>query len=447
MQRMVLFRRFLIVLTAMLLVWRIGATGMSAYYVELLNGGDKAAASKALAWDGSQPVAMLHEAVSLREQDPDAAAELLVRANGANPTDPRPFLGMADLALAQGDESRSEALVATALDLVPADPRVQRRVAGYWISRGDLERAMRHWSLALEAQPGLGRRLFPVLLDLAENPDTRSAFMSLAQSPPSWWVAFFEQVAKKAQDVGTVQALYGFRRASTQTPIMQIERKAYVARMEKEGIIVEAYVHWINGLTDDQRRRLALVFDGGFELEPGNWGFEWQMHSEQSALVDRAKTHGIDGSAALHLLFRNHEKRFDNVSQTLFLGVGAHRLTGRVRTDNLESEGGLKWVARCLGPEVKDLGESDRFLGSNEWREFAFEFDVPASCSLQEIRLVSAGERAYEYKINGDAWFDRLAVRKIAKLTRAPNTELQIPADETGTGADSNPSSEMETTP
>lgn len=432
---MVALRRSLVLTAAALLVWRMATTGMSAHYVERLKGGDEGAAVKALAWNGRQPEALYRQAIASPGQDTETTADLLARAHGENPADPRALIAMSNLAQAQGDQARSEALIETAVKLVPSDPWVQQRAAAYWSSRGDLLRALEHWSLALETDPSTRENLFPIFLKLAEDPRTRPAFKQLAALPPAWWEAFFKEAAAKALDVETVRVLYALRRESSRAPITRAERQAYVARLKKDGITAEAYVHWINGLSREQRSHLALLYDGGFELEPENWGFDWQVRSSLSALVYRGHTYGIDGETALHLLFDNHKGRFKGLSQALFLDPGPYRLAGRVRTDSLETPGGLKWLLRCLLPERKDLGESERFLGSNEWRDFRFEFEVPDSCVLQEIRLVSAGRRAFEYKITGDAWFDRLSIGKIAKLARAPNTELEGAASDTEAAA------------
>lgn len=419
---MLVLRRFLISLVAVILVWRIAAVGMSTHYAELLEEGDEDAASKALIWNGRQPEALLHQARVSSERDPETAADLLAQAYDANPAAPWPLMAMASLV--QGDQARSESLVTTAVNLAPSDPRIHNRAAAYWISRDNLGQAMRHWSLAMEAYPASKRQLFPILLEAAEDPRARSAFKPFAESPPAWWEAFFESVASKVWDLDTVRALYAFRRESSRAPITEPERQAYVARLKKDGIVVEAYIHWINGLTREQRGRLGLIYDGGFELEPSNWGFDWRLRSTPTTIVNRAHTYGVDGHSALHLVFKDHNKGFRGVAQALFLAPGLYRVTGKVRTDRLQTEGGLKWLVRCLQPTAKVLGESDRFLGSNEWEEFAFELEVPASCVLQELLLVSAGTRAFERKTTGEVWFDRLAIRQISKLARATNAEL-----------------------
>ena len=416
---MVILRRSLLLAIAALLVWRISALGLSSYHAEQLAQGQADAAGKALAWSGRQPEALLAQALAIREQDPAAAGVLLARAYAENPADARPLIAMAGVAQAQGDQARADALVKAAAQLTPSDPRIHLQAAGYWASRGDLVSAMQQWSLALQADPQARDKVFPILLALAEDPRARPAFQPFASEPPSWWTPFFAEVAKRALDEETVRLLYAARRESPQAPITEPERQSYVSRLTKHGRITEAYVEWVNGLSRAQRAQLGLLHDGGFELEPTNSGFDWHLRSTPNALVDRAYTFGVDGDKALHVLFKRQVSRFAGVHQPLFLDPGSYRLTGRVRTESLETQGGLKWTLRCLQPEVKDLGESERFLGSNQWRDFGFDFQVPESCRLQEIQLVSAGKRDFEHTMTGGAWFDRLAIRKLPTLTPA----------------------------
>ena len=415
-----MLRRSVLLAIAALILWRVAAVGLSSHYVKELQAGAAETAGKALAWNGRHPDALLANAVALREQDPAAAASLLGRAYAENPADARPLIAAAALAQREGDQARADALVTAAVRLMPSDPRIHKQAGGYWASRGDLDQAMGHWSRALDADPKMRDQLFPILLAVAEDARTRDALKPVATVPPSWWEDFFAEVAKRALDTDPVRLLFALRRESTQAPITEAERKTYVSRLKKDGMISEAYIEWVNGLDRAQRAQLGLIHDGGFELEPTSWGFDWHTRSTPTALVDRARTYGIDGDKALHLLFDRHEKRFGDVYQPIFLDPGLYRLTGRVRTDSLDTQGGLKWTLRCLLPEAKDLGETERFLGSNEWRDFGLEFQVPASCMLQEIRLASAGERPVEHKISGGAWFDRMAIRRLPAPDPAP---------------------------
>jgi len=134
------------------------------------------------------------------------------------------------------------------------------------------------------------------------------------------------------------------------------ERKSYVARLMKEALIAEAYMVWVNSLTRDQRKRLGLLYDGSFEFEPGNWGFDWHLHAPpRDVLIDRVYTYGSDGSKSLHVQFNRYQDHFSGgLYQKLFLDAGTYRLRGRVHTDSLDTQGGSSgsYAACCHGPRI-----------------------------------------------------------------------------------------------
>lgn len=413
----IILRRILLIVVATWLVWRILAVSLATHYAEQLAGDESKAADKALAWDHRQPQALYRRALAVREQDPQTALALLSAAYVQNPASAWPLISAADIALAAGDQERADALVQTAIRLMPADPRIHQQAARYWIERGDLGQALQQWSLTLLADPSRRHQLFALFIALAEDRRTRLAFEPFAVSPPAWWEAFFSEAAKRALRLDSVDTLYHLRREYSPTPITAAERHSYVARLKREGAIPRAYIVWVNGLTREQRQWLGLLYDGGFELEPDNWGFGWHMQTRRGALIERARTYGSDGDKSLHLQFeRDHGRfrggRFQGVFQPLFLDPGTYRLNGRARTDSLQTKGGLQWDLRCLLPQPQRLATSERFLGTNPWRDFGFDFEVPADCSLQELRLVSSGKRAFEHAIDGNAWFDRMAIRR-----------------------------------
>ncbi|MEY6431478.1 hypothetical protein ABC977_03545 [Thioalkalicoccus limnaeus] len=373
--------------------------------------------------------------------DPVAARRRLEEVYRQNPVNPRPLLALARFAQADGDLDLADALVRQAIRLAPASPAIRNEAAVYWATRGDLARAVRHWSLAVEADPARRQAVFAVLLTLLEEPETRYAIRPLALDPPPWWEAFFAQVARRAISVETVRALYGLRREALRMPPSSAEREAYVARLQRDGLIAEAYLVWVNGLTESQRRHLGLLFDGGFELEPTQSGFGWQTPRSARVEVRFAPTYGVEGARALQLRFRQREQAYRHLYQTLFLDPGYYRVSGQVRLDSLTTIGGLRWQLDCVQPSRTRLGESERFLGSGDWRTFSFELAVPDGCGLQEIRLVSTGRRPFEHRLDGDVWFDGMSLRRVSQLGAVARMRNQVGADGDGmdTDADSSP--------
>ncbi|AGA91381.1 hypothetical protein Thimo_2661 [Thioflavicoccus mobilis 8321] len=411
--------RFFVALLGIVVIWRILATGIASHYAARVAEGDDQALERALAWAPNQPLAVLADAIDLVRTDPVSARERLQEAYSYDPTNPRPLVILARFALGDGQIEQADALMESAFKLAPAEPNNLEQIGVYWATRGELKKAVSYWSLTLEADPARSKQIFPILMDVVEDPRRRAVIRPLALSPPSWWDRFFAEVAQRALDVETVRALYGLRREAVAAPVSTVERTAYVSRLQREGIVTEAYLVWVNGLTPEERRYLGLLYDGGFELEPSQWGFGWVVLRASGVDVENATTYGVQGARALHVRFVDRKQRFRHLFQRLFLDPGNYRLTGRVRPEALDTLGGLRWQVNCLLPETAKLGESERFLGASDWRSFAFDFVVPEGCVYQEVRLVSTGRRSFEHRMNGAVWFDALGIRKIREVSAA----------------------------
>jgi tetratricopeptide (TPR) repeat protein len=409
----------LVLLTAFL-VWRSASLGIAEYHLAEAQEGDADAVDSAAVWRPHHPEVLYRRARAMREEDDAAATALLEESVAANPAAANPLLVLADIARSAEELDQADALIRQASSLRPANPSVHYRIGGYWAGRGDLKAAVAHWSKALEASQAYSwKRLYPVMLALAEEPRTIGLFKPIATSPPTWWERFFGETAQRAIELETVRTLYAFRRSEGEVPLTRAEREHYIRRLQRDGKITEAYLVWVNGLDAEERRYLGVINNGGFEIEPTNAGFGWHLSRTSQVDASTARTSGVVGERALHLVFKRRQGYFSHVHQPLFLDPVTYRVSGMVRTDSLDSKGGLKWVVRCLLPEPDQLGESERFLGSSEWREFSFTVQVPADCTAQEIRLVSAGKRRFEYKMTGGIWFDNLAMRKVLTQTAA----------------------------
>ncbi|MCF7985240.1 MAG: hypothetical protein K9L70_12615 [Thiohalocapsa sp.] len=415
----IIFWRLLLLAAAGFLGWLIIGYGLAAYYAERLAQGDEAAAEHALTWQPNNARALLAKGRQSLPDDPQTALGLLQRAYRANPTEPAPLILMAGHHFEQGDVGHSDRLISFAAELDPADPAVQRAVAAYWAERGDTEKMLAHWSTVLRADRSAREDLFPLLVKLAESPDLRQQLEPLIQEPPSWWNDFFGYLTRESLDLETVRDVYALRRRAVAVPLTDDERGDYVRRLQKEGLISEAYLTWIKGLDNVERGHLGLLYNGGFELPPSNQGFDWRIFPDRHFAASPAATYGASDSKALRLQFRAFEGRFWRLGQPLFLDTGNYRMAGRMRLDSLKSKGGVRWQVICEQPERIVLGEGPRLLGSGDWSEFDFTFPVPAGCTYQQLRLVSAGWRDFELKLSGVLWFDDLEITRVQELDAA----------------------------
>ena len=415
---------------ALILVWFSLTAGLGGYQAERVRAGDAAAVDAALAWQPGRPEALRAKGEALLADDPATAEALLARAFRANGGDPWALLALArhwaDSGQAEALE-RADALIAIVAQLAPADLRLQMQLAGWWASRGRLDRVLPHWTLVLAGNPAQRQVLFPVLLQMAEAGETRDFFRTVTAAPPPWWEAFFGYVAAKGLELDTLRFLYLLRRQAGEQPLSAEERRIYVSRLQREGLIAEAYLVWIDGLEPAERERLGLVFDGGFDLPLERRNFGWQLAENDQFTAKPAGTGGVTGPTALRLRFRGYEGHFARLSQPLMLDAGFFRLSGRVRLDSLTSKGGLRWQLRCLLPEAQArvLADGPRFMGSADWAPFELRFEVPEGCTYQQLTLVSGGTRAFEQKLDGTLWFDDLKILRVKDLDATARADAQ----------------------
>lgn len=402
-------------IAALFASWRIVTLGLAEHYVTAALEGDSTAVDKALSWNATEPKALYLKANSLKQSDPTQAEQLLRESLFQNPADARPMILLAQLLQQRGEVEKADALVEQATALMPAFQWVQLEAANHWMNRGRVDKAIERWSAALTTQPTLGRQIFPLLLQIADQPQGLPLLQPLTQTPPAWWDQFFSYLASKAEKLPTVAAV-GVMRQRSEVPLSSNERNVLTRRLKRERQWPEAYLVWLNGLTPEQQHHLGGIYNGGFELPISNEGFDWHRPARlQGVDIRRQHSFGIAGEKALHLFFKGREFRFGHLYQPLFLSPGNYELRVNVRLDQLKGRGGLKWTLRCADQTSVILGETPRFIGTREWETVRIGFPVPDSntCHAQILRLESTGNTAYDHKLEGDIWFDQLTIRRL----------------------------------
>ncbi len=419
--------RVLLFVALCLLTWRVVVLGLANRNLAQLIDGDPTAAQRVLNLVPGEARALYEDALALLPIDPTAAEARMVQAYQKNPTRAMPLISLADLARERGDSERGDALVEAAVRIDPSYDGVQRGAALYWFERGQFERGMGHLSMALVADAAANQDILQILLAFAEDPDARVALTPLATAAPPWWSSFFQYLSQQARDLESVRWLFEQRSQNATTPVPAEERQAFSARLLRDGLYEEAFDVWAQGLNAQELRHLGLLYNGDFELPLGKQDFDWVWQPLRQVQARTAATLGVGGERALQLSFRALQGRFQQLHQTLLLDPGTYRLAGKVRVDGLASEGGLRWTVTCLQPEEARtvLGESERFLGSENWRNFSLDFEVPQTCRLQQVGLESAGRLAFEQRISGEIWFDDLSINPTQGLSAAAKADLK----------------------
>lgn len=399
----------LFAILAGVLAWRVVVVNLGDYHMRA--GAEDAEA--ALRWNPGQPAALLAQGLELARDDPERAIDRLEQAVRANPADGRAPALLGRLWETRGELARADRAFEAAALASPRRTDVQAEVAAYWMRRGDLARALRHWDVVLAVRGDLHKPLFPELLSLAHDPQSHAAFAALLRQPVAWWPAFLSHAAAHSPRLDTLRALFHLPGHSANAA-PETALRAYLARLQREGLWTEAYFAWLNSLPAERLASIDNLYNGSFEYPLTRMGFDWMNDRAGHILVEIAPTYGSAGERALHIVFRGPRVPFRHLYQHTLLPAGDYLLRGRVRPEGLEAVHGLEWTVSCAGQNTP-LAASERFLGSDRWRHFDFRFSIPENCPVQQVRLQLAGKVALDYEARGGIWFDDLGIERLKR--------------------------------
>ncbi len=321
------------------------------------------------------------------------------------------YRALALLAERNGDPVLAAQLFRIAVRRTPRDEFARAWLADQAAASGDWPAVVQHTDALLRVSRRSVTELFDALIATASHPEGLSALVQvLGDQAPPWRGSFLRRLVREAPLALVDAVLAPLRRAPQ--PLSTAQRDLWVDRLVREGEGARAYFLWIEDLPEVQQRDLRNVFDGGFELAAGNSGFGWRFDRIAGASVDRRFVAGAGGKTALLIDFHGQRVAFQHVRQRLALMPGEYQLSGRARPEGLQNERGLQWRLRCESGTA--LGETARFTGHSDWREFDTRFTVPVEgCASQWLQLYLAGRIPAERWASGRIWFDDLRISRI----------------------------------
>jgi len=279
------------------------------------------------------------------------------------------------VAFALADRSaRRDELVDLASTLAPRDPNLLANRADAALKRQD-------W-----------RGAVPLLIELADKRDVEIAVKALASLVGIGQWALLEPYLTPGNRwlprlLGTMRdssqpfsgALPLVVRAQERGVLDPETVRGYVRDLKAQGAWADAYALWLSL----HGKTLPALFNAGFDHAFEADGFDWEVPNSGPArragvVVERRRAE--ERGSVLELQFTGRAIQLPIVRQYLFIGPGRYRMHGDHRTHQFRMEEGLRWTVRCdktvvgASPAIGETG--------GLWRQFEFEFTVPAQCPL-----------------------------------------------------------------
>lgn len=385
-------------------LWRILATGISDH---LATSGQP---RQALDWGRNNPAALTALALEQVGQGKlDQAAENTRSLLRREPLNGQGFVILAAIAEAGSNKAQAMQMYAAAIRRAPYSVAPRARLAGEQLSQGEFREALENLDGIFRISGAEQARIFPILIELAVNPEFADALALKLATQPVWRDSFVSNVFSLASPEQLAAVLSALQHHGVLDAEMM---RSWIDRLIKDGKWGEAYARWIRGIQQSGPFRLRHVHNGDFETAPSGAGFDWRIGDSAGILVDRPARISAGGNHALRLTFLDRRIEAIPLHQWLMLGPGTYRLRFSATAQDLRSDRGVQWVIRCV--DGKELAASDLLTGQFGWKSLDVSFDVPArECMAQDLWLRNAGAAAAGKMIGGAIMFDDFAIERV----------------------------------
>lgn len=389
-----------VVLLALFAGWRVVGQMQAERYA-------KTDPERALSWRPNHPIALRTLAERQLEAGQLDQAQATARQLLAHePLQGVGFRYLAQVAEKQGRKDEAFELYRIAERRAPRDLITRAWLAQRYLEQGELEPALEQVDRILRMEPRRARSINPVLVQLAQDPTFADALArKLAASPP-WRGATL--AAFRDPETGNPDANGRIMEAlQANGGLTKAEYDRWLDSLIAQGRWGEAYARWA-GEAAKQGGRLPLVYNGDFSQAVSGSGFDWRQRRVPGVMSAFEHASGTDGPAA-YLRFLDRRVATAGLEQPLFLSPGRYRLSARMRAQGLRSATGLQWVVGCVG-KGGIVARLDPVNGNLSWREFATDFEVPAGCEGQWLRLLNPVAAGSAQRVAGELWVDDVKI-------------------------------------
>lgn len=152
----------------------------------------------------------------------------------------------------------------------------------------------------------------------------------------------------------------------------------------------------------------SLVWNGGFENEPLDGGFDWRFFPIEGAEMKWDEAYLHSGGRSLRVDFDGKTNvDFANVWQYVAVSPStAYRFSAFFRTEDLTTDSGIHFEIRDVSRPGTPVRSTPNLVGSQNWAEQNVEILTGPDTSLLQIVLRRTPSDKLGNKIRGTAWVD-----------------------------------------
>jgi hypothetical protein len=285
-----------------------------------------------------------------------------------------------------------------------------------YVSRDDIQGALKHYDLALSTSPESAKILIPTLIQASSDPQIRSALAPYVKRQRPWFNQFFLDALMKNSD-----------------PVSLARLIESADRWPKDNVFDDLVGNLLTKLVTagniPDAKRLYLRRSGAVprlmtsaEITPESFSsaqlpFAWQALGSPSVGLSTA---GNAASGAGILVFAAPNERAVVGRKLLLLGSGTYALSFAVGDVRLSGGGSLKLTLSCLSGTGSTVAWTQSYNQIDSNTSVRADVQIPPGCAAQNLDLEMAGGESQQ---GSEMSINRIALTAVRPS--APNSSDQ----------------------
>lgn len=331
-----------------------------------------------------------------------------INAIGLSPTNALYWRELAKVYADLGDGAASIRALERTIDLNPTDRKARWMMVNLRLRRTETDRALSELGTLIRDHPGERTKAFSLVYAITGRDIAQALRRALPQELKAMTGYLFFLMGQK--DTAGVKALWGVLEGRFE--LDNSVRTKYVDYLIKAGEAGEARGLWLShkGVKGDASN---IVWNGGFEQEPGKGGFNWELGKGEGFHVDidGSVSHGAERSLKVEF-DGGHNVNFRHVRQIVPLEADTtYTLSARIKTDNITTTNGM--FMEFYGINGCRFSERTEVLtGTNDWKPLKIELSTPRNCGAGVVMLRRVKSDKFNKRIGGRVWIDDVMLER-----------------------------------
>ncbi|HEV2182185.1 MAG TPA: hypothetical protein VGR39_00770 [Candidatus Acidoferrales bacterium] len=361
----------------------------------------------------------LYNELNLEQRDQPRAAKYLRRATQIDPLSDRPWLDLAALDEARGDLFAAKRAYEMAQLDFPVSPDVAWRYGSFLLRQGDLSGGFAALRRAIDKDPSL--EASALAESWAVDPKADSIAAAVLPQNAAYHIRAIRYFLLQKQ-TGAALVMWT-QLLKLNQPVAMRDAIDLIDVLLDEGQISEAHEVWQEALQrsarPDDPEDSSVLFNGGFEHDFLNGGFDWRELPFSGVSYDLDSSVMHSGHQSLRITFDGTTNiNFEHIFQYVYVAPHQrYRFLAYVRTEGISSGNGLQFdIFDPHHPEKLQV-LTPALASTNGWTPVRVDFESGADAQMLEILLRRPPGPSFDNQPRGTVWVDDLSLTPMTQGT------------------------------